>query len=219
MGRVMHTCHLARNELEHCFMLYFHLCVIYPIYQLIITWNLRYIHGGFLVWIIRPTYPFHYDLKWIYSRKWHFLMWILFIHSFIYFMYGCVRGIPYSFYYLLGVFWLPGFWWPRSRIRGRGARVWSGHRSDRLPVFPRFPGVLVLPTRHHFEVVVPVIWCIPFCFVRSICLYSFCGIIYISYCTLDIYSYGFVSAFMYLFVWFGLDVHVDYVIIYLCFVM
>ena len=39
------------------------------------------------------------------------------------------------------------------------------------------------------------------------------------FCTLDVYSFGFVSAFLYLFVWSGLDVHMDYVIIYLCFIM
>ena len=39
------------------------------------------------------------------------------------------------------------------------------------------------------------------------------------FCTLNVYSFGFISVSLYLFVWFGLDVHMDYVIIYLCFVM
>ena len=43
-----------------------------------------------------------------------------------------------------------------------------------------------------------------------------------SFCTFDVYSLGFISVSLYLFVLFGLDVHMDYgsvTIIYLCFVM
>ena len=32
------------------------------------------------------------------------------------------------------------------------------------------------------------------------------------FCTLDVYSFGFISVSLYLFVWFGLDVHMDYLL-------
>jgi hypothetical protein len=94
------------------------------------------------------------------------------MHLLIYLMFGCVSGFLYFILLLVRRFWLLGFWWPRSRIRYRGARVRSSHRSVRLPVLPRFPRDLVLPASHYFEVVLVLeIWCISFCFVGSIYLY------------------------------------------------
>ena len=67
----------------------------------------------------------------------------------------------------------------------------------------------MLPARHHFEVVLSdLIHILLFCQTYLFVLFLLYQLHF--FCTLDVYSFGFIHVSLYLFVWFELDVPMDY---------